>query len=215
MTTPSSDNTSPTGTDTTTAVQFLNDLLVAASSRWMEQAARWSDIYHRMREGTYSATQLQQDLSRLWDPWLALAAFPAGWWMQNSQQLPTIFILVDAVAETVGPVEARLNASVLPWRTPEVGPLQRIGGPTTGTGTGVFAPKFIQLGVSPEGNRLFVTLVELGGNKEARGKNGIEPGLYMGLVSVKEVALRRPLVLLYVFIDEPSEDESEEEPESA
>lgn len=187
--------TTPSGPDTTTATEFLNDLMLATTGLMQDQLARWSSIFQQMRQGTYEARQLQMDLVRMWDPWIALATFPFQWWTQYSRQLPTMLFIVDEVAETVGPFEAPLNISLPPGVTPAVGDLHQIGGNKQ------FDASHIQVELTPEGNQVSVTLVDLGSGRTARAAKGLDPGLYVGPVYATEVATRRPLALVYVFIE--------------
>ncbi len=193
---PNASNTNSGRRDTTTvATDFLNDLLNATSTLWQDQLARWSNVYQRMRQGSYTLSQLQIDLARMWDPWLTLAAFPTQWGTQYSRQLPTLLFIVDEVAETVGPFDASTNISTPPGSTPEVSDLHQIGGDQK------LDKKHVQVELTPEGSRVSVKLVGLGSGPTERQKTGITPGLYVGPVYVKELAARRPLALVYVLIE--------------
>lgn len=204
---PTGVNTNSTGLDTTTATQFLNDLLTAASSLWLEQFARWSDTFQKLRAGTYTSKQLQMDVARLWDPWLGLATFPVQWWTQFSRTLPTMLFLVDPVAGTAGPLDAPVTVSLPAGLTPQVddlNPITSISVQTTGdtASTPKLEKTHIKVELLDEGNRVSVSLVDLGSDPATRQANNITPGFYVGPVYVKEVstATLRPLALLYVLI---------------
>jgi hypothetical protein len=200
------------GPDTTTATDFLNDWMRSVSALWVDQVGRWSNIYRKMREGSYTSTELQMDLARMWDPWIALATFPVQWWSQYSRTLPTLLFVVDPVAETVGPLDAPVTVSLPAGLTPQVDDLHPLGSlqskiqggsvPQEVDPNPKLDKKHIQAEFSPEGNRVLVRLVNLGsGVARMQGENNITPGFYVGPVYVTEVATRRPLALLYVLVE--------------
>jgi hypothetical protein len=199
------------GPDTTTATEFLNDLMRSVSALWVDQVARVSNIFTRMREGSYTSTELQMDLARMWDPWIAMATFPLQWWSQYSRVLPTLLFVVDPVAETVGPLDAPVTVSLPAGLTLQVDDLHPVGNSQSktlgGPGPGgnpnpKLDKKHIQAEFSPEGNRILVRLVDLGsGAARKLAGNDITPGFYVGPVYVTEVATRRPLAILYVLVE--------------
>lgn len=193
--------TPPRGSTTTAATDFLNGLILATTALMEEQIGRWSRAVQQMRQGTYEAGQFQRDLVQMWDPWIALATFPFRWGTQASTSLPTILFIVDGVAETVGPFKASLNISLEAGVTPRMGDLYPI------EGTQRFNPAHIQVELTPEGDQLSVRLVDLGSGETERNTKGLHPGFYVGPVYAVEGATRRPLALVYVLIEEPSQPE--------
>jgi hypothetical protein len=194
MSPPTAGNTNFAGPDITTTTEFLNDLLNATSGVWLDQFGRWSNIIQQLRQGTYKAAQFQKDLVSMWDPWIAMATFPFQWAISNARPLATMLLVVDQVAETVGPVEAPTNISV-PGLTPVLTDLNQLGGNQK------FDKSHVEAEFTPEGNRVSVKLVELGSGPAARLLKGIVPGLYVGAVYVKEVATPRPLAIVYVLVE--------------
>lgn len=183
----------PSGPDTTTTTKFLSDLMLTTAGLMNDQVALWSNILQQMRQGTYTASQLQMDLVQMWNPWIAFATFPFQWSRQSSTPLPTMLFVLDEVAETVDPREASLNVSLPLDVTPQVSALHQIGG------TQKVDAKHIQVELSPERNQISVKLVQLGSGPA----RAVSPGFYVGPLYAQEKAARRPLALIYVFIQEP------------
>jgi hypothetical protein len=195
MSSPTAGNTNFGGQDITTATEFLNDLMNATSGVLLDQFGRLSNIIQQLRQGSYTPTQFQMDLSRMWDPLIAMVAFPFQWATSDARPLATMLFVVDQVAETVGPIETPTNISVPPGLTPVVNELNQIGGNLK------FDKKHVEAEFTPEGNRVSIKLIALGSGPTARQQNGIEPGLYAGAVYVKELATPRPLAIIYVLVE--------------
>lgn len=194
----------------TTATEFWNDLLIATGSFWQDQVIRWSDTLQRMREGQYDSTQWFKDIAGTWDAWAGLATLPWQLGSQNARQLPTLFLVVDGDAEFHEPVDAPLDVFLPPEVTTTTTDLFLIGsdsGARAGQTPGVHkidARAHVRAGLSPGGDRVRVSLVDLGRGEAARKQRGIEPGLYAGAIHATEVAVPRPVALLYVLIQKPS-----------
>lgn len=196
-------------TDPTTATAFWNDLLIATGAFWQDQILRWSDVLQRMREGQYDATQWFKDAAGTWDAWAELAMMPLQLGSQNARQLPTLFLVVDGDAEFHEPVDAPLDVFLPPEVTTTTTDLFLIGsdsGAGAGQATGtrkIDARAHVRAELSPGGDRVRVSLVDLGRGEAARRQRGIEPGLYAGAIHATEVAASRPVALLYVLIQKP------------
>ena len=184
--------------DPTTATEFMNDLINTTTSLWQDQLARWASAYQKMRQGKYDAQQLQADISRMWEPWFTLAAFPFQWGQSSTSQLPTLLLIVDAVAQVVGPFDVLANIHFPETEnvTFELADLHQLGGSAT------FKARYVELTSTPGGNRLSVGLVNLQETRDATDEaERLEPGLFIGPVYFMENSTPRPVALLYVLVE--------------
>lgn len=175
----------------------LNDLLSASSAVLVDQAARWSAMIQKMRDGTYTPSQWMSDTVAMWDAWLALWTTPLRQGAQASGQLPTLLLIMDGVAETVGPVASPINLSLPVGVTLEMSDLYQLGG------DGVLDKQHVLPLLLPEGNSVEVRLVDLGGGEGNNLAQKLPAGLYAGPLYAKELATYRPLALVYVLIITP------------
>jgi len=174
----------------------LNDLLNASSAIMLDQVARWSEMLQKMRTGTYTPSQWMSDVVGMWDAWLSLVAVPTRLGVQTSGQLPTLLLIVDGVAETVGPISTPTNLSLPAGVTLEMSDLYQLGG------NGVLDKKYVLPLLLPDGTSVEVRLVDLGGGQNHIAKQ-LPSGLYVGSLYAKELATYRPLALVYVLITTP------------
>lgn len=175
----------------------LNDLLNASSAVVVDQVARWSAMIQKMRDGTYTPSEWMSDTVAMWDSWLALWTMPMGQGAQASGQLPTLLLIMDGVAETVGPVASPISLSLPAGVTLEMSDLHQLGG------NGVLSKQHVLPLLLPEGNSVEVRLVDLGGGQEQNLAELLPAGLYVGPLYAKELATYRPLALVYVLITTP------------
>ena len=175
----------------------LNDLLNASSAVLVDQVARWSSILQQMRDGTYNSSQWMSDVVGMWDAWLSLVSMPTQLGAQTSGQLPTLLLIMDGVAETVGPISTPTHLSLPVGVTLEVSDLYQLGG------TGVLDKKHVLPLLLPDGSTVEVRLVNLGGGQTPNLATQLPAGLYAGPLYAKELATYRPLALVYVLIVTP------------
>jgi hypothetical protein len=215
MTTPTGGTTSgvpfsgpPSATGTTTAVHHLDELVKATATFWQGQLGRWTGILQKARAGTYDSTQWIQDVVGMWDAWIDLATIPFQLAAGQAKQLPSLLFVVDGDAEFCPPGDAPTNLFLPPGVTTEVSDLYRVGDdilavgqPASGSRT-ISAQAHVRARLSPEGDRVVVTLVDIGRGKSARELKGIFPGLYVGAVFAREGSERRPLAIICALIEE-------------
>ncbi|HEX8434321.1 hypothetical protein [Archangium sp.] len=170
---------------------YLNALQAASISFWQNQSTRWLGMLQRMREGTYDASQFAQDAVFMWDNWVSLAAFPVQFGVSQTRQLPTLLFVVDGIAENSGPATAPTPIFVPSGVTIELTDLYRVGGNAT-----IAAKDFIRVTLSQTGDRMELTLIDI-------DKGKFQPGLYVGAVYAPELAARRPLAVVHIFIAKP------------
>lgn len=205
--TPPPDNKAGTpAPDTSTVTHYWTDMLQATSTFWLGQAGRWSRALDQMRSGTYDSSTWMQDMAGAMDEWTQWMATPCQWMPQAERQLPTFLFVVDGDTEFYGPVGAPTAVFLPPDVTMTVTDLYLIGGDGTGgssaAGTrSINANAHVQAQLSPGGDRVEITLVNLGRGQSRRTVQGINPGLYVGAVYASEVATRRPLAIVYALVE--------------
>lgn len=210
MATPSQDSRPDTqAPDISTITNYWTDMVQATSNFWLGQASRWSRALQQMRTGTYAPASWAQDVMGAMDDWTQLMATPCQWMPQAERQLPTFLFVVDGDTEFSGPTDAPAAVFLPPGVTITVTDLYHVGADGTGgsqaVGTSsISATDHVQAQLSPQSDRVEVTLVNLGRGESRRTVQGINPGLYVGAVYATEVATRRPLAIVYALI-EPSE----------
>jgi len=179
-------------------VNNLNDLMNASTAVLMDQVGRWSQMIQKMREGQYTPSDWMKDVVGMWDSWLGLVPLPSRLGAQAAGgQLPTLLLIMDDVAETVGPVATPTNLSLPPGVTLELSDLHQLGG------EGVLSRKHVLPLLLPDGNSVEVRLVDLGGGPQPHVAKQLPCGLYVGPLYAKELATYRPLALVYVLITRP------------
>jgi hypothetical protein len=179
----------------------LNDLLNASSAVMLDQVARWSEMIQKMRAGTYTPSQWMSDVVGMWDSWFALLTVPPRLGTQTAGQMPTLLLIMDGVAETVGPTSTPINLSLPLGVTLEMSDLYQLGG------KGVLSKKHVLPLLLPDGNSVEVRLVDLGGGQKPNLAAQLPDGLYVGPLYAKELATYRPLALVYVLITSPEPSE--------
>ncbi|HYO74715.1 MAG TPA: hypothetical protein VEU33_52460 [Archangium sp.] len=200
----------PSATGTTTAVHHLEEFLKASTSFWQDQLGRWTGILQKVREGNYDSTQWMQDAVGMLDSWLGLAAIPFQLAAGQARQLPTLLFVVDGDAEFSPPGDAPTHLFLPFGVTPEVSDLYRVGddilagGPPVSGNRTISAQAHVRARLSPEGDRVVVTLVDIGRGKSVREQKGIFPGLYAGAVFAREGSERRPLAIICALFEEPT-----------
>lgn len=175
----------------------LNELLTASSAVLVDQVARWSSMLQKMRDGTYTSSQWMSDVVGMWDAWLSLVSMPTRLTAQTSGQLPTLLLIMDGVAETVGPVSTPTPLSLPAGVTLEMSDLYQLGG------TGVLDKQHVLPLLLPDGTTVEVRLVNLGGGQTPNLAQQLPAGLYAGPLYARELATYRPLALVYVLIQSP------------
>jgi hypothetical protein len=179
-------------------VNNLNDLLNASTAILMDQVGRWSAMIQKMRDGRYTPSEWMKDVVGVWDSWLQLMPLPSRLELEpSSGQLPTLLLVMDDVAETVGPVSIPTNLSLPPGVTLEMSDLHQLGG------TGVLSKKHVLPLLLPDGRSVEVRLVDLGGGPQPHLARQLPCGIYVGPLYAKELATYRPLALVYVLITHP------------
>jgi hypothetical protein len=171
----------------------LNDLLSASTAILQDQMGRWSQMLVKMRTGSYTSSDWLKDVVGMWDAWLALATVPTRLGTQPTGELPTLLLIMDGVAETVGPTAAPTNLNLPPGVTLELSDLYQLGG------SGVLSKNYVLPLLLPDGS-VEVRLVNLGGGATPHVATQLPSGLYVGPVYAKELATYRPLALVYVLI---------------
>ncbi|HEX5749984.1 MAG TPA: hypothetical protein VFZ09_27390 [Archangium sp.] len=211
MTTTTGDTSSaPSGTGTTTAVHRLDEFLKASTSFWQDQLGRWTGILQKVRAGTYDSTQWMQDTLGMVDAWIDLATVPFQLAAGRENPLPTLLFVVDGDAEFSPPGDAATNIFLPPGVTPEVSDLYRVGddilagGPPVSGSRTISSRAHVRARLSPEGDRVVVTLVDIGRGRSVREQKGIFPGLYAGAVFAREGSERRPLAIICALFEEPT-----------
>ncbi|MCY1080246.1 hypothetical protein [Archangium lansingense] len=211
MTTPIGGTTAaPSATGTTTAVRHLDEILKASTTFFADQLGRWTGILQKARAGTYDSAQWIQDTVGMLDSWLDLAAVPFQLAAGQAKQLPTLLFVVDGDAEFSPPGDAPTNIFLPPGVTTEVSDLYRAGDdilaggpPPLGSRT-ISAQAHVRARLSLEGDRVVVTLVDIGRGKSVREQKGIFPGFYVGAVFAREGSERRPLAIICALFEEPT-----------
>jgi hypothetical protein len=192
-----------------TFTDYWSDLLQASLPFFESQLNVLADALAQMqlRQRGYGGTQYLQDVISTWEGWatLVMTSLQFG---TTPQQLPALSLIVDGDAELVGPKRTPTSVPVPPGVTTVVTDLHRIGGrttadcPTEGPHC-IDASRHVQAQLSPAGDRMEVTLVDLGRGQGERDSRGIVPGLYVGAVYAMEAETRRPLAIIYVLVEEP------------
>jgi hypothetical protein len=180
----------------------LSDLLNASAAVLQDQVGRWAQILQKMREGSYTTSQWLSDVVGMWDGWLSLVTVPAQLGTQSSGALPSVLLIMDGVAETVGPSATTTNVSLPPGVTLEATDLHQLGG------DGVLNKKYVLPQILPDGSSVEVRLVNLGGDQGQNVAKQLPAGLYVGPLYAKELATYRPLILIYVQVQEPGSSTS-------
>ncbi|MFL5345410.1 MAG: hypothetical protein ACJ8AT_11480 [Hyalangium sp.] len=208
MATPPRDsNTGTPAPDAATVTRYWTDMLQGSSTFLLGQVGRWSRALDQMRTGTYAPSSWMQDMTGTLDELTLLIALPFQWMPQSAErQLPTFLFVVDGDTEFVGPMDASTAVFLPPGVTITVTDLYLIGGDGTGGGQAVGkrsinANDHVQAQLSPQSDRVEVTLVDLGRGQSRRTVQGINPGLYVGAVYATEVATRRPLAVIYALVE--------------
>ncbi len=200
----------PSSTGTPTTVHRLDEFLKASTLFFQDQLSRWTGILQKVRAGTYDSTQWMQDVVGMLDTWLELAATPFQLTAGQARQLPTLLFVVDGDAEFSPPGDAPTNIFLPPSVTTEVSDLYRAGddilagGPPASGSRTISARAHVRARLAPEGDRVVVTLVDIGRGKSAREQKGIFPGLYLGAVFAREGAERRPLAIICALFETPT-----------
>jgi hypothetical protein len=196
-------------TDAPTGTDYWSDLLQASLPFFESQLNLLADALAQMqpRKRSYGGTQYLQDVISTWDGWatLVMTSLQFG---ATPQHLPTLNFIVDGDAELVGPMGTSTSVSLPPGVTTFVTDLCRIGGRTADSGLtegphSIDASRHVRTQLSPAGDRVEVTLVDLGRGQSERDGRGIVPGLYVGAVYAMEAETRRPLAVVYVLVKEP------------
>lgn len=207
MATPSPDSTAGTpAPDVSTVTRAWSGMLQATSTFWLSQSGRWSRALDQMRSGAYDSSLLMKDMAGTLDEWTVLAATPCQGVSHSERQLPTLLFVVDGDTEFAGPLEAPTALFLPPGVTMTVTDLYLVGGNGTG-GSHAVGPRsvdasaHVQAQLSPQGDQVEVTLVDLGRGQSRRTVQGINPGLYVGAVYATEVATRRPVAIIYALIE--------------
>lgn len=197
-------------TGTTTAVHQLDEVLKASTTFFQDQLGRWTGILQKVRAGTYDSTQWMQDALGMLDDWINLATVPFQLAAGSEKELPTLLFVVDGDAEFSPPGDAPTNIFLPPGVTPEVSDLYRVGddilagGPPASGSRTISSQAHVRARLSPEGDRVVVTLVDIGRGKSVREQRGIFPGLYAGAVFAREGSERRPLAIVCALFEEPT-----------
>jgi hypothetical protein len=183
----------------TPGFQYWNDLVNVSMSLMEQQAALFSGVFQKMATSNGDPTAWNQQFWDLWMGWLTTAqtamSFPWQWMARYQGDVPSMVFMVDGVAETQGPfgVMTPVDPQGLTVTTTD---LFQVGG------SGVIsAEAHVQAWTSQDGNRLEVSLVNLGGA-------AISPGLYIGVAYAYETPVRRPLALLHVHVHPASASHS-------
>ncbi len=211
MTTPIGNTSAASSTTgTTTAVHNLDEILKASTTFVEDQLGRWTGILQKVRAGTYDSTQWMQDALGMLDDWINLATVPVQLAAGREKELPTLLFVVDGDAEFSPPGDAATNIILPPGVTPEVSDLYRVGddilagGPPASGSRTISAQAHVRARLSPQGDRVVVTLVDIGRGKSVREQRGIFPGLYAGAVFAREGPERRPLAIVCALFEEPT-----------
>ncbi|KFA87728.1 hypothetical protein [Archangium violaceum] len=209
MTTPpGGPSAAPSATGTTTAAHRLDEFLKSSTTFVQDQLGRWTGILQKVRAGTYDSKQGLQDAVGMLDAWLDLATVPFQSATGREKQLPTLLFVVDGDAEFSPPGDAPTHIFLPPGITPEVSDLYRVGddilagGPPASGSRTISAQAHVRARLSPERDRVVVTLVDIGRGKSVREQKGIFPGLYAGAVFAREGSERRPLAIICALVEE-------------
>jgi hypothetical protein len=181
------------------AFQYWNDLVNVSMSLWSDQLMRWAGMWQRLATQQETPEQWIQDVSRLWLGWLStmtgFAAFPSEWGIRRFMTVPNLVFMVDDVAETAAPQSAFTNITAEGLVVGATS-LHRVGGREH-----VPSDK-VQVELLDRGNRVQVTLVDLGHGLDERN-NRLVPGLYLGVAYAYERPNMRPLALIYLHVSGP------------
>ncbi|SEM26332.1 hypothetical protein SAMN05444354_1148 [Stigmatella aurantiaca] len=174
----------------TPAVQFWNAMLGAVSSLWQEQFLYLSSLSTSALTAQNPGEVIQKGLLRLAMNWFSLVPFPFEWWTRYTQQVPSVFFVLDQEAQTASPVTVPLPIVLGEQQRISVTKLQKVGG-------GAFLPGTIFSIECIDRTLLRVKPVSL---KQGNGLK--EPGLYLGLIYTQNNGERHPLALLCVLHEE-------------
>jgi hypothetical protein len=179
------------------AIQYLNDLLSVTMTVWQPATMRAVGIWQNALLCRYhDPAQVACDVAEMWSEWsqgvLNLAEFPFQWHTRRHLSIPSFVFMVDEAAETTVPQSAPtpINAQGLPLFATD---LQMI------SGTHVISEDHVQVELLENGNRVQVTLVNLG---EGQGTPNpvLQVGRYVGAAYALEHPHRLPLALVYLFV---------------
>ncbi len=173
------------------AMQYWNDLVSVSLGAWQDAIMRGIGIWQRTVLCRYHGhAEFACDVAELWSEWgkgtLTFAEFPFEWHMRRHLSVPSLVFIVDEAAETTMPqsAPAPINAEGLPVYATD---LQMISGPST------VNPDHVQVELLQHGNRVEVTLVNLGTAE-------LQLGRYVGVAYAYEHPHRLPLALVYLFV---------------
>jgi hypothetical protein len=203
------------------AFQYWNDLVSVSMNLMEQQALVWSGLFQKIAT---SNTDLQSWSQQFWEAWMGslnalqtTAFFPWQWLSRYSGNIPSVVLMVDLAAETVGPFEVMtpLSAQGLEVAVTDLVHIE---------GSGVIsAQEHVKVWTVQNGNRLEVSLVNLQGavppvselepsvsqrmpmvGEGTVSASPLTPGLYLGVVYAEDVSVRRPLAVIHACVYHPS-----------
>jgi hypothetical protein len=177
------------------AFQYWNDLMSVCYATLQEQSMRWTGLWQRAALGGYDPEGVG-NLPGVWRSWLEsvveLGTFPLQWTMSRFASVPSVVFAPGPCVEFAGPlsVPSPIAARGL---MPVATDLREING------TGCISADHVQVEIVDGGRRVEVSLCNLGSRAAAPPS---APRVYFGLACAWDGATRRPLALVYVFMDE-------------
>jgi hypothetical protein len=163
-----------------------------------QQTLGWVGLWQGMATGTLDRRDLARDVADIWaasfQSVLGLMTFPSEWSARRLMSTPSLVFMVDGWSQTVGPESAPTAITVPDGALVASTVLQKINGGA------VIDASHVQVSMVSRGNRVEVSLVNLGNSANAPG-NVLEAGSYVGVAFAIEGPNRRPLALIYVNVD--------------
>jgi hypothetical protein len=166
-------------------------MLHSMAAFWQDRIDHTLDIHRRLMRGEYDVSSMAGDVVRFWGSWASLMGLPGQGWGQYQADVPTLSFTLDATATLAPePQEVQLPLDVDPQRV-RATELQRVGG------KGRLRVELARLVAPRHGIRL---TLHPGAAPGELPEQGLEPGLYTGVVYTREAQGLHALALLQAFV---------------
>jgi hypothetical protein len=188
----SGDDTNLGALGTEPGFQYWNDFINVYYATVQQQTMRWTGLWQRMALGGYTENGVG-DIPALWRSWcqdvVDLGTFPLQWVMSRFASVPSVVFMPGPYVEFAGPLSAPSPIAAA-GLTAAATDLREINGTRT------IPQANVQVEIVDGGRRIEVSLCDLGTLPDKT-----KPGVYFGGAYGWDGATRRPLALVYVFMN--------------